>query len=133
MTKKKGGGGPTPDFQFVSKNFSTKILNDQNLATYVLKERIPLNFMPIQFIELLAEKQWNRIWHSEDRPLLYFLIIKANEMHYFSSLFGKELYTFWTDLLSIIRSFNTVFTAINICHTESLKMGKITSVYIRTL
>ena len=27
--------------------------------------------------------------------------------------FGKELYTFWTDLLSIIRSLNTVFTAIH--------------------
>ena len=27
-------------------------------------------------------------------------------MHYFSTLFGKELHMFWTDLLSIIRSFN---------------------------
>jgi len=41
-------------------------------------------------------------------------------MHYFSTLFGKELYTFWTDLLSIIRSLNTVFTAIGICHTIML-------------
>jgi len=31
-------------------------------------------------------------------------------MHYFSTLFGK-------DLLSIIRSLNTVFTSIGICHT----------------
>jgi len=38
-------------------------------------------------------------------------------MHYFSSLFGKELYMFRTDLLSIIRSRNTVFTVIGICHT----------------
>jgi hypothetical protein len=38
-------------------------------------------------------------------------------MHYFSNLFGKELYMFRTDLLSIIRSLNTVFTAIGICHT----------------
>jgi len=43
-------------------------------------------------------------------------MIKANEMHYFSTLFGKELYMFRTDLLSIIRSLNTVFTAIGICH-----------------
>jgi len=52
-------------------------------------------------------------------PLLmkyYNLIIKANEMHYFSSLFGKELYMFRTDLLSTIRGINTVFTAIGICH-----------------
>ena len=39
-------------------------------------------------------------------------------MHYFSALFGKEPYMFRTDLLSIIRSFNTVFTAIGICHTS---------------
>jgi len=39
-------------------------------------------------------------------------------MHNFSTLFGKELYVFRTDLLSIIRSLNTVFTAIGICHTS---------------
>ena len=38
-------------------------------------------------------------------------------MHYFSTLFGKELHMFWTDLLSTIRSHNTVFIAIRICHT----------------
>jgi hypothetical protein len=37
---------------------------------------------------------------------------------------------FWTDLLSIIISLNTVFTAIGICHTEVLKMAQITSVCI---
>jgi hypothetical protein len=41
-----------------------------------------------------------------------------NEMHYFSTLFGKELYMFQTDLLSIIRSLNAVFTATGICHTN---------------
>jgi hypothetical protein len=50
-------------------------------------------------------------------------------MQYFSVLFGKELYMSQTDLLSIIRSLITVFTATGICHTEILKMGKITSVY----
>jgi len=39
-------------------------------------------------------------------------------MHYFSALFDKELYMFRTDFLSIIRSLNTVFTAIGICHTS---------------
>jgi len=38
-------------------------------------------------------------------------------MYYFSTLFGEELYMFRTDLLFIIRSFNTVYTAIGICHT----------------
>ena len=37
-------------------------------------------------------------------------------MHYFSNLFGKELYMFRTDLPSIIRSLNTVFTDIGIFH-----------------
>jgi len=32
--------------------------------------------------------------------------------------FGKELYMFRTDLLSIIRSLNTLFTATGICHTD---------------
>jgi hypothetical protein len=36
---------------------------------------------------------------------------------------------FRTDLLPIIRSLNTVFTAIAICHIEILKMGIITIVY----
>jgi len=39
-------------------------------------------------------------------------------MQYFSTLFGKELYMFRTDLLSIIRSLNIVFTTIGICHTS---------------
>ena len=43
--------------------------------------------------------------------------MKANEMHSFSDLFDEELYMFRTDLLSIIRSLNTLFTAIGICHT----------------
>jgi hypothetical protein len=41
-------------------------------------------------------------------------------MHYFSNLFGKELYIFRTDLLSIIRSISTVFAAIGICHASDV-------------
>jgi hypothetical protein len=37
---------------------------------------------------------------------------------------------FRTELLSIIRSFNTVFTATGICHSEILKLGKITSICV---
>jgi hypothetical protein len=32
--------------------------------------------------------------------------------------FGKELYVFRTDLLSIIRSLNTVYTAVGIYHAS---------------
>jgi hypothetical protein len=46
-------------------------------------------------------------------------------MHYFSFLFGEELYMFQTDLLSIIRSLNTVFTAIGICHTSYVAVNTV--------
>jgi len=39
-------------------------------------------------------------------------------MHNFPLYFGKELYMFQTNLLSIVRSLNTVFTATGICHTS---------------
>jgi len=35
--------------------------------------------------------------------------------------------------MSLFKSFNTVHAAIGICHAEYLKVGKITSVYIRGL
>jgi hypothetical protein len=40
-------------------------------------------------------------------------------MHFFSNLFDKELYMFQTDLLSIIRSLNTVYTAIHASYVDS--------------
>jgi len=36
--------------------------------------------------------------------------MKADEMHYFSHLFGKVLYMFRTIPLSIIRSISTLYT-----------------------
>jgi len=39
-------------------------------------------------------------------------------MHCFSDLFDKVLYMFRTDLLPIIRSLNTVYTAIGICYAS---------------
>jgi len=39
-------------------------------------------------------------------------------MHVSQIYFDKELYMFRTDLLSIIRSLNTVFTAFGICHAS---------------
>ena len=44
---------------------------------------------------------------------IFILIIKATEMHYFTTLFAKELYMYRTNLLSIIRSVNTVFAAVS--------------------
>jgi len=73
-----------------------------------------------------------RIWHSEDRASWYIPILKPTRCTISQFYFGKDLYILWTDLLSIIRSLNTVFRAIGICHTEILKMGKIASVYTST-
>jgi len=39
-------------------------------------------------------------------------------MHCFSNFFDKELYKFRTDLLSIIRSFNAVYTAVVSFHAS---------------
>ena len=37
---------------------------------------------------------------------------------FFKLIFDKQLYMFHTDLLSIIRSLNTVYAAIGICHAS---------------
>jgi len=44
------------------------------------------------------------VYTCEEENVL--LIINAKKMHYFSTLFGKELYMFRTDLLSFIKSLN---------------------------
>jgi hypothetical protein len=46
------------------------------------------------------------------------LIIKPTRYSISQLYFGKELHMFRTDLLSIMRSLNTVFTAIGICHAS---------------
>jgi len=46
------------------------------------------------------------------------LIIKPTRYTASHLYFGKDPYMFRTDLLPIIRSLNTVFTAIGICHTS---------------
>jgi len=61
-----------------------------------------------------------QIRHSEDRASLCILIMKANEMDYFSYLFDKILYMFRTFPLSIIRSTSHCIRAIGICHASSV-------------
>jgi len=51
-----------------------------------------------------TDKCLSTLWYS------YILIMKANEMHYFSHLFDKVLYTFRTYPLSVIRSISTLYT-----------------------
>jgi len=46
--------------------------------------------------------------------------MKANEMHYFSNLFDKVLYMFWTCPLSIFRVSQHCIHAIGNCHSSSV-------------
>jgi hypothetical protein len=43
-----------------------------------------------------SNKTCNTVWHPEDRASWCILIMKANEMHYFSDLFDNVLYMFRT-------------------------------------
>jgi len=61
---------------------------------------------------------YNKSKSLNSSPIVVYSYNKAIEMHYFSALFGKELYIFRTDLPSIIRSLKTVFTVTGICHTS---------------
>jgi hypothetical protein len=54
-----------------------------------------------------------KFWHSEHRASWCICIMKANQVHYFSDLFDKVLYTFRTCPLSIIRNIWTLYTAIH--------------------
>jgi hypothetical protein len=49
-------------------------------------------------------------WHSENGASCYILIMKANEMHYFSNLFDKVRHMFRTGPLSIIRNISALYT-----------------------
>jgi len=72
------------------------------------------------FIKCVNEKCFSETVDTVSRMSLSLriLVIKANKMLCFSTSFGKELYIFQTGLLSIIRSLNTVYTAIGICHAS---------------
>ena len=91
-------------------------------AAYSLQCRYGLQVMPscqcfcavqcMYWSFLVAQAFIHRIilWHSEDRASWCILITKANEMHYFSSVFDKVLYMFRTCPMSIIRSISTRYT-----------------------
>jgi len=85
-------------------------------ALYILMQKAVILTACRTVREFLAEQWLRSAWSV--RPVLFGEPARlASKMHYFSTLFGKELYMFRRDLLSIIRSLNTVFTAIGICHT----------------
>jgi len=63
--------------------------------------------------------------------IVIFLFLKKSQRDtlFLKFILIKKLHIFRKALLSIIRSLNTVYTAIGICHAEILNFGKITSVY----
>jgi len=61
--------------------------------------------------------------HYSDQTILTFrgpciVIYSYNKANKLQIYFDKVRYMFLTDLLSIIRSLNTVYTATGICHTR---------------
>ena len=56
--------------------------------------------------------------HITQVTVLQFLQQKPTRCAISQLYFGKELYMFRTDILSIIRSLNTVYTATGICHAS---------------
>jgi len=57
------------------------------------------------------------MWYEEKKLVLNILIIKATRWTISQLYFGKQLYIFRTDLLSTIRSLNTVFTTNSMTNT----------------
>jgi len=92
--------------------YPTKQINPRSTAlqkvkpTQSLKEFLALCGLQ-RFVTVFRETH-TRFWHSEDRESWYNLIMKANEMHYFSNVFDKVFYMFRTRPLSIIRSISTL-------------------------
>ena len=79
-------------------------------ASCLVKLEIFLRKHSVTFPYVNVRQSINLLWHSEDRASWYILIMKANEMHYFSDLFDKVFHVFRTCPLSIIRSISTLHT-----------------------
>ena len=58
------------------------------------------------------------MWYEEMKLVPNILIIKPTRYFISQLYFGKQLYMFRTDLLSTIRSLNTVFTATSMTNTN---------------
>ena len=102
--------------QIIKKWFFPKLWRCWRMAFFLIN---PMQYNSIPTwrsnIQEIPHFVWHRtqrnpfIWYSEDRVSWYILIMKANEMHYFSILFDKLLYIFRTDPPSIIRSISILY------------------------
>jgi hypothetical protein len=100
---------------------------DKQMRVKEIRNCITCSYRTVHSLTMTIVPSTIGIWHSEDRASWYILITKTNTVHYFSTLF-------WYRTLHVLdrstvhhQEFNTVFTGISICHTEILKMGKITA------
>jgi len=95
--------------QLFMQNFG--LLNQFLPPSSILDKGLPIWHFWLLYIFyniILPAYLWSSYWPSWI-TVTYILTIKANQMHYFSDLFDKVFYMFRTDLLSIIRSLNTVY------------------------
>jgi hypothetical protein len=60
------------DLRKVLENFGAEILNNFNLVKNMLKERLPPNFIPMKYKELLAEKSRERLLVNKIVPIKVF-------------------------------------------------------------
>jgi hypothetical protein len=90
--------------------------SSDSLAIKILPRRINCNslFIAYNLLTCLWEHQLGKS-DIQDHASWYIFIMKANEMHYFSYLFDKVLYMFWTGPLSIIRSISMLYTHNRYC------------------
>jgi len=100
---------------FYPRIFSTTAqFNSKDALDYSGKEENSTQYMFMQTEDrrhaLMMWNTKNYIRHLEDRASWYILIMKANEMHYFSNLFDKVLHMFRTGPLSIISGISTLYT-----------------------
>jgi len=109
-TKAAASSSPESDISYWN-NHIIYLKTVSNLSSSSLLISKPSHLLLPSYVWMLTERLNSYfIRHSEDRASWYILIIKANEMYYFSNLFNKVLYMFRTGTLTIIRSISALHT-----------------------
>jgi hypothetical protein len=109
---------PKENIQHTEYGKSLKSAIDMNCVTNqrnaVLKTVVIVKTMFSLYFAMWVDRTGHhqaKIYNYFRKVIWSILIIKPNEMHYFSNLFDKALYMFWKSPLSIIRSILTLYTS----------------------